>query len=276
MTHTVRITVESRNVANTLSRNEYLAETIALAHDIGHPPFGHQGEEVLNELLGKTGESFNHNLQGFRIVTQLERPYEDIRGLNLNREVTNGMLKNGLHHPETGETVEHTLEANVVDVCDRIGYIAHDAQDGLKGGIFSVAQLSDVPLCRDVIGAVGTRARAIRRGILDVLLGDLKKTSYESMLGKKPVIRMSDAMAAQRDELYAFLKENMYSHPKVHAKREVGQRMIEKVFHTYTDIPPPEVIDLESFMICSRERAVADYIAGMSDVFLMDEGAKIA
>lgn len=276
MTHTLEVSDASRNVCSSLGLNEYVAEAIALVHDIGHPPFGHQGEEVLDFLLGQSGEHFNHNLQGFRTVTLLERPYDTIPGLNLNHEVTNGMLKNGLHHPETGEKVTHVLEAKVVDSGDRAAYVGHDTQDGLKGDIFSVEQLSDVPLCGEIIATVGTRARAIRREIFSTLLGDLKQTSYPSMWTDQPVIRMSDAMAAKRDELYAFLKDMMYSHPKVHAKREEGQNTIVKLFHAYKNNPPDGVLALERLTSCSRERAVADFIAGMDDAYLMQEGAKIA
>lgn len=278
LTHTLEIAGESRNVANSLGLNEHLVEALALAHDIGHPPIGHQGEEILNELLLARAikGGFNHNLQGYRIVTWLERPYLDIPGLNLNQEVTNGMLKNGLIHPVTQKPVEHGPEAHVVDNCDRAGYVAHDTQDGLKGELFHVDQLADVPLCRDIIREVGREARTIRAGILRVLLSDLKQTSYASMQGPKPVIGMSPAMAAQRDELYAFLKEHMYSHPKVHVRRQEGQAVIKKLFHSYINDPPQAVLDRERMYSCSRERATADYIAGMSDGFLMQEGAKIA
>lgn len=275
LTHTLEVTAAARGIARALKLNEDLTEAIALVHDIGHPPFGHQGEEVLNELLRAHG-GFNHNVQGYRLVTRIESPYAGKQGLNLNREITNGMLKNGLKDPMTGGTVTHTLEANVVDACDRVAYVAHDAQDGLISGVFAADRLRETALGRDVMERVGTEARAIRAGLLRVLLADMHHASAATLETDAPRITMTDAMAARREELYAFLKANMYGNPMVHAKRKEGQEMIELLFHAYVAHPPEEVLALEQRLHCSRERAAADHIGSMSDYLLLQEAGKIA
>jgi len=275
LTHTLDVANGSRRVARGLRLNEDHAEASALVHDIGHPPFGHQGEEMLDELVQPFGLHFNHNLHGFRLV-------EIIEGLNLQREITNGMLKNGLTHPVTGERVRHTLEAKVVDVMDRVTYIAHDTRDGLIGTLFTIDQLKDTRLGRDAIElseAWGSaEPKGVRKAIREILIDDLIVTS-ESLLSSQPSlesIRLSDKMTPKREELYAFLKTNMYGNPRVHERREEGQRMIAKVFRHYLAQPPKEVIDRQRRFDCSLQQAIVDYLAGMTDTFLLEQAAQIA
>jgi len=275
LTHTLEVADTSRGMARALRMNEDLTEAIALVHDIGHPPFGHQGEEVLNDLL-REKKGFNHNLQGYRIVTRIESPYAGREGLNLNQEITEGMLKNGLKHPLTKQTVTHTLEAKIVDACDRVAYVAHDTQDGLSAKLFTTEQLAEVPLAREIMRNVGTTARAVRAGLLRVFLSDMHHVSEATLEGDNPSICMSAAMAAQRDQLYAFLKQHMYGNPLVHAKRQDGQKMITLLYRAYVANPPERVLEMQEKLHCSLERATADYIAGMSDSFLLSEAAKIA
>lgn len=275
LTHTLDVANGSRRVARGLRLNEDHAEASALVHDIGHPPFGHQGEEALDELVQPYGMRFNHNLHGYRLV-------ETIESLNLQREITHGMLKNGLNHPVTGEMVDHTLEAKVVDVMDRITYIAHDTRDGLIGELFVLEQLKDTRLGRDAIEraeATGpAEPKRIRTAIREMLIDDLVVTS-EGLLQSDPSlssIRLSSDMAPRREELYAFLKENMYRNPRVHERRQEGQRMIRKLFHYYLAHPPKEVTGHQRRLDCSMEQAIVDYMAGMTDTFLLSQAAQIA
>ncbi len=279
LTHTGEVSNVGRTIARVLNLNEDHVEASILVHDIGHPPFGHEGEDTLEMLLQEGYETgFNHNIQGYRLVTAIEHRDPRYKGLNLMREITNGMLKNGLKHPATRQIVEHTLEARVADVADRIAYLAHDIEDGLSSGILKIGKLRESPLADEIIRKVGPDPAMIRAELLRFIPADVIETSAKLLETDHSIeaIRASNDVARGRDELYQVLKKNLYSSEEVQGPRRYGREMIIRLFRQYMKTPPAEVIDLQRRTEEPLHRAVADYIAGMTDSFALRMGMQIA
>lgn len=292
LTHTLETSQIARSIARVLGLHEDLAEAISLAHDIGHGPFGHAGEWALQELMKNKG-GFEHNLQSLRIVELLEERYPNFPGLNLCFETLQGLQKHPVRHGNKGRKRFRTLEADLVDLADEIAYASHDLDDGLRSGLVEENLLGDVVLWQDCEKEVlstypgisgATKRRMIVRLIIDRLVKDTVQTSRGLIEKHKirhlddlqrlnmPIITLSDSLKRQHAELKRFLRKNLYLHCHVVRMTEKGQRFLKSLFQTYKDKPsqlPPEV--LKRAAAESLERAICDYIAGMTDRFAIQE-----
>jgi dGTPase len=276
LTHTMEVAQISRDVARALRLNEDLAECIALAHDLGHPPFGHAGEAALDAWMrtrpdGQAG--FEHNLQSYRIVTLLEPHAAGAPGLNLNREVLFGLLKHAspdqaLLMGTNGFRV--TLEARLVDLADRIAYTGSDVDDGLRAGLFSRADLAALPLAAEAATRSQLRGTYIRGAIIDALVRDVVdqvSAFVDDPTATADVIRHSPAIARQLADIQSFLREKMYSHPRVVTGTADGQAIIAKLCEQMAASPNSKVLDIQRLTGSSLTDAVKDYVAGMTDAF---------
>ncbi|MGC8805546.1 MAG: deoxyguanosinetriphosphate triphosphohydrolase, partial [Candidatus Ratteibacteria bacterium] len=237
LTHTIEVQQIARSIARNLGINEDLTEAISLAHDIGHTPFGHKGEQALNEIMKKFGKSFEHNMHGLRVVDILEIRYPQFEGLNLTYEVREGIIKHKTSYdsPEVSEFTEHrspSLEAQVVNLADEIAYTSHDLDDGLKSGILNEEELSCLEIWQSVIKKIkrDVDERILRttivRTLINLLVEDLIKTSEEQIkknniksvadVRKLPqLIGFSPTVYAQYNQLKNLLLEKMYNHYRV-------------------------------------------------------------
>jgi len=301
LTHSLEVAQLSRSVALALDLNETLAEAVALAHDLGHTPFGHAGERVMDEMMAEEG-GFEHNLQSLRIVDLLEYRYPDFPGLNLTWEVREGIAKHSTDYddPETslfGET-QPSLEAQIVEIADEIAYNNHDLDDGLTSSMIDPGQLSGVTLWKEVsrgiraernhIGRAMLRHEAIRRIInwqVSDLVENIGKRILEMGLENRQdllkaadrVATFSDEMDGMNQELKGFLKENLYEHFRVIRMAGKAQRILTDLFHAYLGKPkqlPPHVF--RKIVENGRpKRVVCDYLAGMTDKFALEEHRKL-
>ncbi len=290
LTHTFEVASVSRTIARALALNEDLAEAIALAHDLGHSPFGHSGEEMLAECMRERG-GFEHNRQSLRVVELLETAYPAFPGLNLTFEVLEGLRKH-----EAG--VAPSLEAQIADLADEITYYSHDLDDALDFAIIDSDQLDESAIWQrshervlernpDLLGA--ELHKNIIRDIIDLQVRDVVATSAGSIAVAGPgsvaevrqqpgrLIRYSDALGAANRELRRFLYDNVYYHPRV---AEVNRRACETlrvVFAAYLR-EPERLGDSAARRIESEglHRTVCDYIAGMTDRYLLEEHFRLA
>lgn len=297
LTHTIEVAQISRSIARALRLNEDLCEAIALAHDLGHTPFGHTGENILNELMAGSG-GFEHNRHGLRVVDKLERRYPGFPGLNLSYEVREGIIKHATSYdrPSVSDFEPGgppTLEAQAVNIADEIAYNCHDLDDGLTARLLAEEDLRRVSLWEEVrVGAGETSADRERRkyqlirGIINMQVGDLVSESSRRLemsgikspreAGDEPLISFSGEMADKNDELKEFLFKNMYSHYRVVRMLYKAERFIKQLFEVYLRRPeqlPPRVQDRMKDE--KPEVVVCDYIAGMTDKFALDEYKKL-
>lgn len=304
LTHTLEVAQISRGLARTLGLNEDLAEAIALAHDLGHTPFGHRGETALNELMADHG-GFEHNRQSYRVVTLLERRYPDFNGLNLSHEVLEGLLKHSSEYDSpdlkgitASDPRSPSLEAQVVNVADEIAYMNHDLDDGLESGMLSYEALDGVKLWRDTASKVRSehpdvtnkilKYNAISR-LIHLLVMDLQaetKLRLESNgIGSvddvaktdDPVVAFSDGMIPATKELKGFLFANLYRHYRVERMADKSNRILTALFKTYLDNPKVLPPSLERAIREEGDapRKICDYMAGMTDRFALGEYAKL-
>jgi len=285
LTHTIEVASISRTIARALRLNEDLAEAIALAHDLGHSPFGHSGEEMLAECMRKHG-GFEHNRQSLRVVELLEDPYPKFPGLNLTLEVREGLDK----------TQVSSLEAQIADLADEITYYSHDLDDAIDFDVLNFAQLEEVDVWKVAADSVRARYPDLRepdlhkliiRDVIDRQVRDVIVTSAEQITSVKVqsrddvrnqsvLIRYGDDLAEANRALRKFLYQNVYYHPRV---AEVNQRaceMLRRVFESYL-LDPSRLGDAAARRIESEglHRTVCDYIAGMTDRYLMGEYARV-
>jgi dGTPase len=298
LTHTMEVASISRTLARALGLNEDLAEAVALAHDLGHSPFGHSGEETLDRLLKDHG-GFDHNDQSLRVVTCIESPYEDFDGLNLTFEVLEGVQKHATARtaPGLGDYACACLEGQIADLADEIAYYAHDLQDGLEAGLIKPAQLSHVALCADVSRQSGldlgdtdakTARLSLARLLSNHLIADVLDASADRITAagvqsaddvrRHPdlLIGYSERTAAEAKSLRSFLYANLYFHPEVNAANQRACDMMAAVFDAY--IADPSQIGREATRRvpnCGLYRAAGDYIAGMTDRYLLREHARL-
>ncbi len=302
LTHTMEAAQITRTVAGALGLNQDLAEAVALAHDLGHTPFGHAGEHVLARLMKEHG-GFDHNSQSLRIVEVLEERYPDFAGLNLTYEVREGIVKHSTSHnrPRIGHFAPDEaplLEAQIVDYADEIAYNSHDIDDGLQSGLIGVGDMEGVELWdahfKDVVrrcpnaGFSIHRYQTVRR-ILDALVTDLITNveraietrgldSIAAVRAAKPrVVDYSKGVEGAVLELKARLMERLYQHHRVRRMTAKAGRVMKGLFDAYMDDPrqmPPHVVARES-STTPIARVVADYIAGMTDRFALDEHSKL-
>jgi dGTPase len=301
LTHTLEVAQIARTIARTLRLNEDLTETIALAHDLGHPPFGHAGEHAMSEMMQSHG-GFEHNQQSLRIVEVLEERYPEFPGLNLTWETRDGLKK---HQPRflppdahgLATAVGPSLEAQVTDYADEIAYNNHDIDDGLTSQMIELASLREVSLWEEHFREIEQRSpqvprkiqwRQTVRMIINSLVLDLCEETLRRLAtlcvaqvedvrhAPQPLVGFSQAMGRKNTELKLFLLEHLYRHYRVIRMAEKARRIIHDLFKVYADSPrqmPP------SFSTRTpREgipRVVCDYIAGMTDRFALEEHRKL-
>jgi dGTPase len=308
LTHSIEVAQVARSIARALQLNEDLTEGIALAHDLGHTPFGHAGQDALNACMKSYG-GFEHNLQSLRVVDELEERYAEFPGLNLTFETREGILKhcslkNAAELGELGrrfiEKQQPSLEAQLTNLADEIAYNSHDVDDGLRSGLITVEALATITLFQEQYEIVRSLypALAPRRTIHEIvrrLIGcqviDLVETSKAALLQAnpdsadavrqhgEPLIDFSDSMRAKNIELKRFLRTRLYRHYRVHRMSAKAGRTITALFEAYIDDPrlmpedaQQQVALLEkTFGKDGRARAVADYIAGMTDRYAIAE-----
>lgn len=302
LTHTLEVASIARTIARALRLNEDLVEALALAHDLGHPPFGHTGEDVLDECLRDFG-GFNHNAQGVRICELLESSYREYPGLNLSHEVLEGQRQRASkrHHCSYEANSKQRvpsplLEVQVVDAADSIAYDAHDADDALELGLLSPEQLFEVPLWSEARQRVVDRSsnlserpllRAIVHEIIDWQVNDLiehasrslSKLKIESVddVHQAPVlICPSPELVEKKAILERFLFDKVYRHPQLLAKREHAKQAIRDMFELL--LTSPENLPQKFQHIAKTEnlpRAIGDFLAGMTDRFAFEEHRRL-
>ncbi len=319
LTHTIEVASISRTIARALSLNEDLAEAIALAHDLGHTPFGHSGEEVLAECMREQG-GFEHNRQSLRVVELLENAYPNFPGLNLTFEVREGLQKHRAFYemPQrvaqpSGPRVEGSrrdacatlqkyccpsLEAQIANLADEITYYSHDLDDAVDFEILSTAQLQTNVVWQRSHRSVVTRYPGARepelhkliiRDIIDMEVQDVIASSSTSIAGagvestdevraqSAPLIRYGDELLEANRALRKFLYANVYYHPRVAEVNKRAGEMLRTVFQSYL-ADPGRLGDSAANRIESEglHRTVCDYVAGMTDRYLMEEYARLA
>ena len=308
MTHSLEVAQLGRSIARALGLNEDLVEAIALAHDLGHTPFGHAGQDALDECMAQHG-GFEHNLQSLRVVDRLEERYPDFDGLNLSFETREGILKHcsranaeAIEAVEPGgiarrflERTQPSLEAQLCNLADAIAYNAHDIDDGVRSGLLSLDQMQEVPLFEhyrqqslaehpqlkdkprrwlyestrrmlsdQVYDVIDTTRAAIRAAGV---------TSADEARRAGPLLRFSEDMKSRSAELKKFLFASLYRHPQVTARMGQAKQAVRELFAAY--LAQPGEMRAEFAAREDRHRAVADYIAGMTDRFALREHERL-
>jgi len=287
LTHTLEVAQISRSMSRNLGLNEDLAEAIALAHDLGHTPFGHSGEDVLDELLQNDG-GFNHNRQSLRVIDLLEQSYRRHPGLNLSYEVREGIAKHEtktpMVHPDFEANERPTLEASLVDIADEIAYNAHDIDDGLRSGLIKMDALHSLKIFSNILRQTQSddssdkqRHSLVRRligfQVENVLTETERQISRLSIINsssvrmsKEAVCRFSGDVSISVKELKRFLSENLYHHPQLTAKTKHSRAIIDKLFNLLKSSPQMMPLRFQEMLKQESENIViADYIAGMTD-----------
>lgn len=311
LTHTLEVAQIARTMARSLRLNEDLAEAISLAHDLGHTPFGHSGQDIMNDLMKGLG-GFEHNKQSFRVVTLLEDRYPNFHGLNLTVELLEGIAKHSttFDMPD-GETFERksnpSIEAQLCNFADEIAYNNHDIDDGLKSGMITLEQLESVEIwsrhfseCSKKYSdrPVSIQISQTVKSIINTVVTDLIKNTYENINNNKiatlddvyerggGIVAFSENIRAQTHELKRFLLKNLYRHYRVIRMADKAGRIIRDLFSAYLNNPkilPPDF--LRRYVEIGKakedkyheeiERIICDYIAGMTDRFALDEYQKL-
>ncbi len=302
LTHTLEVSQIARSIARELALNEDLVEAIALAHDIGHPPFGHAGEDTLS-LLMKDNGGFDHNLQGLRVVDELEQRYPDFPGLNLTWEVREGINKHTTLFDRAERLIElepeksATLETQVVDVADEIAYDNHDIDDGIASGLIEGKELSGLELWKNATSHIKKKCCDMSdkiqryqtiRSLINMHIKDLVGNSEKNIkdAGIKSVsdvrarteklIAFSKDMQKKRLALRAFLSDNLYKNVRVVRMSNKAKRFITELFNVYIEKPEQlPVSDQKKIKKYGLYRVVCDYLAGMTDRFALDEYKKL-
>ena len=312
LTHSLEVAQIARTIARALHLNEVLSEAICLAHDLGHTPFGHAGQDALNECMREFG-GFEHNLQSLRVVDVLEEQYADFNGLNLTFECREGILKhcsakNALELGELGtrflERRQPGLEAQLANFADEIAYNNHDVDDGIRAGLVSVDQLLEVPLFSQYHAEVRARhpklagrrlVYEILRRMINRLVSDLIDTSAARLRGAgvgsaeevrarpTPLIGFSDDTSGLNHALKSFLRDHVYKHYKVQRMTSKARRVMTQMFEAFLKDPGlmPEEHSATAARLeldhgtAGRARAVADYIAGMTDRYAILEHRRL-
>ncbi len=302
LTHTIEVSQIARSISRALRLNEDLTEAIVLAHDLGHTPFGHAGERMMNQLMEGEG-GFEHNLQSLRVVDILEKRYPAFEGLNLTFEVREGICKHSSQYdnpprvPEFLEPGYPSLEAQVADIADEIAYSSHDVDDGIRSGMLTISGLESVELWREAVSTVREeyhsidedtlRSRAISnmmssltRSLIrhsDSLLVQYQiRTPEEGRTNRDKCISFDDEIRDKNRELKSYLLQEMYGNYRVIRMEQKARRVIGDLFSAYCERPeqlPPHIF---ARMEHGRpKRVVCDYIAGMTDRYAMEEFQKL-
>ena len=305
ITHSLEVSQIARTLSKFFNLNEDLSETLSLAHDLGHTPFGHAGEEALNNCMRNYG-GFDHNIQTLRIITILENRYYDFKGLNLSFETLDGLIKhNGpvkdkkkfnkilgknFFKNKINFSSNSSLEAQIASISDDIAYNSHDLEDGLKANLFKLDDLQNIPILNKIIKkhikkirkySIDLVIRQIIREIINEMVGDviisIKKNIKENKIrnlndiykSKKNIVCFSDQMKNFDLSIKRFLKKKMYFHSKVNLKTNYGKNIITKLF-TKIKRNPKKYINIKKYNSPIIERIICDYIAGMTDRYAIN------
>ena len=313
LTHTLEVVQVARSVARAMGLDEDLSEALALAHDLGHPPFAHAGERVLDTCMATYG-GFDHNAQSLRVVTRLENRYPDFDGLNLSWETHEGIVK---HNGPVAGPLPHAIsvhaerqdlwlwswpcaEAQVAAIADDIAYDVHDLDDGLRAGLFDLTELTGLPLVHTVLSDIHARwpdldrARVFHelgRRMITVLIGDVVTESRRRIEAARPedadairrlghaVIGFSAETAAAEKAIKAFLFPRMYRHPRVMATMEAAGGVVRDLFARYMAdtkaLPEEWRASVEGRSEAARARRIADFLAGQTDRYALAEHARL-
>jgi len=300
LTHTLEVTQIGRTLARAMGANEDLVESICMAHDLGHPPFGHSGEQTLNELMASYG-GFNHNHQSYRIVTEIEQRYPQFPGLNLTWEVLEGIVKHETEYDKTDalEFDSHLrghLEAQITNVADELAYTSHDLDDGLRSGMITTDMLGEIDLWNMVADNQKVNACQLddltRHSIIRELIGlevdsmiqdscvRLEKSGVKSLVELQSlpynVIGFDDSMRKKNRELKDFLFHNMYRNYRVVRMQKKAERVLSELFKAYRNEPLMLPLQFqEQIDKKGKEQTICDYLAGMTDRFAVDEYQKL-
>ncbi len=308
LTHSLEVAQLGRSIARSLGLHEDLVEAVALAHDLGHTPFGHAGQDALNQCVAAAG-GFEHNLQSLRVVDGLEQRYPDFDGLNLCFETREGILKHcsranalRLSEQEPGGVAQRfldgtspSLEAQLCNLADSIAYNAHDIDDGVRSGLLTLEQLHEAPLfasyleqvAREHPGIAQRQRRwlfeAIRRMLSDQVYDVVQATAQAMALAgvqtadqarqAGSLVRFSEAMHAQSSGLKRFLFQHLYRHPQVQQMTDLARQVVLELYEAYA--AEPNQMRPEFAQRPDRARAIADYIAGMTDRFAQREHQRL-
>lgn len=296
LTHSMEVAQFSRDIARMLNLNQDLAEAIGLAHDLGHTPFGHAGQEAMNEVLSEYGAHFEHNEQSFHVVHELERKSDDYRGLNLSFEVLDGLLKHRTRYdrPESFDHFMPSLEAQVVNVADEIAYQSHDIDDGLRSGILTTDGLAHLEIWQAACaGKKCSKTPEIRQhqmvtGIMGLLVKDLALNTNENVREKgftsvdaiysypHALAQFSEKVGKMAEQLKDYLYTHFYNASEVVKYNEKGKKLIICLFRNF--YKKPELLP-ESYRARleheEKHMVIKDYIAGMTDSYALDVHACI-
>lgn len=301
LTHTLEVAQLGRSMARGLGGNVILAEAICLAHDLGHPPFGHAGEHALNALMAEHG-GFNHNTQSYRVVTELENRYPQFRGLNLTYETREGMIKHETSYDKSDASgydpdKRASLEAQIANLADEIAYNAHDLDDGLRANLFDLAELDELEIWQELKSTVGwetgtpltaiMRHEIIReligRSVTDVLQNTSNNitrhqidTPEKIQLHLENVVSYSPEFFDKIKVLKKFLLDRMYRHYRLLRMQEKAERFISEMWKSY--MKEPRMLPTQTqkrLKEAPTHRVVTDYIAGMTDRYALDEWQKL-
>jgi dGTPase len=319
LTHTIEVTQIARSIGRALRLNEDLIETVALAHDLGHTPFGHAGEEALNTLMKDYG-GFEHNIQGLRMVELLERRYPQFPGLNLSYEVRESLVKHTTAYDHSVVPVDYhpewpgLLEAQVVAMADMIAYDNHDLDDGIRAGLIKEEALKECKLWRrasepheknltpaqrenflrtqTVISLINIEVSDLIENTLKLIKKHHIKNMADVRKRREEVVRLSEPIAAQCQELEDFLYRNLYKHYRVERMTQKAKHFITDLFNTYLNDPrqlPPRYqkwatdpacvgdkgLPTEASAQVGLRRSICDYISGMTDRYAQEEYKKL-
>ena len=306
LTHTLEVAQIAKSVAQYLGANQDLTHAIALAHDLGHTPFGHAGEHALHQLMQDDG-GFEHNCQSLRVVDLLEARYPDFPGLNLTYETRAGIIRHSTVYDNAPEAAvadfmkspQPSLETQIVNLADEIAYNCHDIEDGLGSGFFDEHELSELDLWNEVTKVIRLRHPDLDRdtfryqcirGLIDMLIRDMLNATETNLTANgyaspeqisaanELTVTFSTRIKAMKDQLNEFLYTKFYTHHKILRMQFKAGRLLEDLFMEYVRRPsqlPPNVQKRISEASDSLERIVCDYIAGMTDRFALDEHRKL-
>ena len=305
ITHSMEVSQIARTLSKYFLLNEDLSETLSLAHDLGHTPFGHAGEEALNECMKKFG-GFDHNIQTIRIILFLENRYYKFKGLNLTLETLDGLLKHNGPVKDLNKlnkilgknflnkkikfSQNPSLEAQIASISDDIAYNSHDLEDGLKSNLFNLTDLENIPVLKDIIlnhkkkiknFSLDLVIRQIVREIINEMVKDVinmtkkninklkvKKTQH-IYISQYPIVSFSNKMKEFDKEIKQFLKKNMYYHKNVKDNTEQGKKIIKSLF-VYIMKNPEKYLNVSNYEKSNMERSVCDFIAGMTDRYAIN------
>ena len=310
ITHSLEVSQIARTLSKFFNLNEDLAETLSLAHDLGHTPFGHAGEEALNYCMKNYG-GFDHNIQTLRIITILENRYYKFKGLNLSIETLDGLIKhngpvkdlskfnkilgNNFFKNKINFYLNSSLEAQIASISDDIAYNSHDLEDGLKSNLFDLNQLKNIPVLNKIISkhirklkkySIDLIIRQIIREIINVMVSDVIETTKKNIRmrkiknlndiykAKNQLVNFSKKMQIFDKKIKNFLKQKMYFHKKVNSKTNYGRKVI-KILFSQIKKNPKKYINIKKYNNSNIERIICDYIAGMTDRYAINLYNKI-